>query len=139
MITPVENGSPTERDEEEDDVSWYRGLSNDLGDIVPGLNLDGQDGDTAAGHKRTGSKVKRHGQGKGRKFGKFGRRGRKSAPKKTGGGRVMRAGPNETTGSKQADTNGVEMAGAKQANLEQPEQSATLNSEYVEEDMNMDL
>merc|ERR1711994_843692 len=39
MIASVENGSPTESDEEEDDVSWYRGLSNDLGDIVPGLNL----------------------------------------------------------------------------------------------------
>merc|ERR550525_2029164 len=104
MITSIANGSPAAEsdEEEEDDVSWYRGLSNDIGDIVPGLNLDG---DAATGHKRAGSKVKRHGQGKGRKFGKFGRRGRQTAPKKTGG-RVVRA----STPEKQTDTNGVEMA-----------------------------
>merc|ERR1719410_3327809 len=100
METAVANGTPAEGADDEEEVSWYRGLSDEIGDIVPGLNLSGDMG--AAGHQQNQPKVKRPGPAKGRGMGKFGRGRRRNMPKKAHS-KMMRAGPNATDDEKDND------------------------------------
>merc|ERR1719233_2343543 len=68
------NMNDSEGDDQDPEDSWLR-LSDEIGDIVPGLDLNEEDPSgqgQGMGHRRGPSKAKRA-MGKGRNMGKFGR------------------------------------------------------------------
>ena len=140
MAMAMDNGVEGGNDSEDREDSWKR-LSDEIGDIVPGLDFAEDAEPGPAGQRRGPSKAKRGPMGKGRNMGKFGRgRRRGGAPKKVKG-RMLRSGK----GSKgqNDDDDGVEMAGRGQKMIVPmaAQQSATLtimddaDHEEVEDDL----
>merc|ERR1719242_1141028 len=130
-------------DPEEDSMSWMR-FSDEIGDIVPGLNLNDLDIDStdhSVVSKRSPQKAKRGPMGKGRNMGKFGKaRGRRAGPvrKKPGVLRTTQSARNVGN-----DDDSVELANRANPNLipMNAQQSATLTmgGNYVQNEVEQDL
>ncbi len=128
-----------------DEDSWKR-LSDEIGDIVPGLDFaeDAESGGGAVGQRRAPSKAKRGPMGKGRNMGKFGRGRRRGGGPQKAKGRMLRTTPSGRNLNIDDEDLGVEMAEQNKKKMLIPmaaQQSATLtvNEQYVDQEVEDDL